>query len=132
MLREGDLALKTQIKLEADHAAKIKDIERLERELASIKSAKPEEEQFLTVTGLPSTLGGLSGPDLIAARAKIASALPSLLPGGIKFRPDGTFTAYPRGLAIRFGNRVKGDDDALIPYFIEMINALAETEWQKD
>jgi DNA invertase Pin-like site-specific DNA recombinase len=126
MLREGDLALKTQIELESEHAATIKDIERLERELAGIKSAKPEEEIFLTVTGLASRLGGLKGPDLIAARAQIASALPALLPGGIRFKPDGTFIAYPRGLSITFGNQAKGNDDALIPYFIEMINALAD------
>ena len=98
MLRSGDLAEKTQIKLEADYREKLPQIVKLERELTAIKSAKPINDQINAVRRLTSSMmDGLSDRDRVAARAKIAATLPSIIQK-IVFKPDGSVAVKYNGV----------------------------------
>lgn len=93
LLRSGAMAEQVAAGLEADHAALSDEIKLLERRLVAMLAAKPVDEQIIVVKRLAGVLGGLKGDELISARAKIASALPSILTGGLRFKPDGSFVS---------------------------------------
>jgi hypothetical protein len=113
LLREGDLAERTQVKLEADHAAKLTEIAQLQRDLASHTSVRPVDEQIATVTRLADVMDGLTGAARIEARGRIAAALPSIL-DSLRFRPDGSFFSTDARWTINFGNQQPSDKGMIV------------------
>jgi hypothetical protein len=98
MRRTGHLAEMTQAKLERDHAEKLTETGKMARELAALHAAKPTDELQQTVqTVLDRALGGD-----VAARAKIAEALPGLL-GTVTCRSDGKWDWTSKSGLIRHG-----------------------------
>lgn len=87
--RSGAMAEQMQLKLEGDHAAKLDAIKMLERQLAKVLAVKPAEQAAI-VKGLAGVLGTLSGDTLTSARARIASALPSIV-ARLEFSRDRSF-----------------------------------------
>jgi hypothetical protein len=87
MSRSGELAERTQAKLEIDYSRQTDEVTKLQRQLASLKSAKPVGEVQAMISGL---LGAALSGD-VPARTKIAAALPDLLTRLVCHK-DGTLT----------------------------------------
>jgi hypothetical protein len=102
MRRSGELAERTQAKLEAEYTRKLADVTQLERQLATLKSAKPADQELATVQSLSVRLKRLSGPQLTEARAKIAAALPALF-RCLAFAPDRIDATFADGRTFRLG-----------------------------
>ena len=83
---------------EADQAAKAK----LERQLATLRTAKPADEQLAGVQSLSERLERLSGPQLTEARGKIAMSLPALF-RRLTFKPEGVEATVADGRKLRLG-----------------------------
>ena len=107
MLRSGTLAERTAAKLEADHAAKLASVTKLERELAVLKMAKPADQQLSALKTLSERLQRLSGTALVEARGKVATALPGLF-RAITFAPDQLAVTVRDGQVLRLGEWVGG------------------------
>ena len=105
MLRSGTLAERTAAKLEADHAAKLASVTKLERELAVLKMAKPADQQLSALKTLSERLQRLSGTALVEARGKVATALPALF-RAITFAPDQLAVTVRDGQVLRLGEWV--------------------------
>lgn len=88
MERSGELAERTQAKLEGDHAAKRQEIKVMERELSAIKAKPPIDVQAALLVKLTGSLDGLKGEELIHARRHVATILPTFVTA-IRFRSDG-------------------------------------------
>ena len=86
---------------EVDEAMETK----LERQLATLRTAKPADEQLSAVQSLSERVARLSGSALIEARAKIAQALPTLL-GRLTFMPNGVDVTVRDGRVLRLGEWV--------------------------
>ena len=83
---------------EADQAAKAK----LERQLATLRTAKPADEQLAGVQSLSERLERLSGPQLTEARGKIAMSLPALF-RRLTFKPEGVEATVADGRKLKLG-----------------------------
>jgi phage-related minor tail protein len=93
MRRGGELAERTQAKLESEYTAKRDAVAKLERQLAALETAKPASE-------VQQEIGGLLGAALngdVTARAKIANALPALIKR-ITCRKDGTLRVEAKSI----------------------------------
>jgi len=97
MLRTGALAEQTAAKLERDHAAKLRDIVKLEAELATIENVRPSGElQGQVQSALDRALAG----DVVA-RGVIADALPGLI-GKLRCLCDGRVQIESKGIKLRW------------------------------
>lgn len=86
----------------ADRAKVLIEIKQLEHDLNSLKSAEPVQEQIAVVSKLAGVLDGLKGDALTEARQDIARLLPTILPGGLRFKAGGGFSVHPHGYSIHF------------------------------
>lgn len=105
MERTGELAAKTQLKLETDHQAKQAEVTRLERELITLEAASPASElQNVVQRVLDKALAGD-----VAARSTIAEALPGLIKS-LTCRGDGTWRYQSTSglVAHTFGGKKSG------------------------
>jgi hypothetical protein len=96
MTRSGELAERTQAKLEADYQRKSEEVIILERRLAALRSTKPVAE-------VQSMIGGVLGAALagdVWARTKIATAMPEVL-RKLVCRKDGTLRVEFRSSAVK-------------------------------
>ena len=98
MLRSGELAERTAAKLEVDHQAKTEVVANLQRQLNALQTAIPAKEQQQAIQSVLSR--ALAGE--VAARAKIADALPGLLKR-LTCLSDGRWQAETDRLATTFG-----------------------------
>jgi hypothetical protein len=103
----SSLAVRNLAKLDADHKAKVAEIKELGNQLADVKAAEPMDEQLATVRRLAGVLDELAGEDRLAARVRIAAALPRIL-SAIEFKPNGDFVVLHEGWTIDFRSDASG------------------------
>ena len=89
-------------KLANQHTDKLATVTQLDRQLATLRTAKPADEQLTAVQSLSQRLGRLSGPQLAEARGKIAMALPALF-RCLTFGPNGVDATVADGRRLKLG-----------------------------
>jgi DNA invertase Pin-like site-specific DNA recombinase len=103
----SSLVVRNLAKLDADHKAKVAEIKELGKQLADIKGVEPMDEQLAFVRRLARVLDELTDDDRLAARTRIAAALPRIL-STIEFKPNGDFVAMGEGWTISFHSDASG------------------------
>ena len=89
-------------KLANQHTDKLATVTQLERQLATLRMAKPADQQLAGVQSLSQRLERLSRSALTDARGKIAMALPALF-RRLTFKPDGIDATFADGRTFRVG-----------------------------
>jgi hypothetical protein len=96
MTRTGDLAERTQAKLEGDYQRKIEDVKKLERELTALRSAPSLDEAQAVIGGVLDK--ALAGD--VKARARVAQALPAVI-SRLVCRKDGVIRVEAKNRMIK-------------------------------
>jgi hypothetical protein len=92
-------------KLVKRHTDKLATVTQLERQLATLKNAKPADQELAAVQSLSARLQRLSRSALVETRGKIAQALPTLLTR-LVFKPDGVVAVVNDGRKLKLGEWV--------------------------